>query len=174
MQKTGQPETPMTAVPLLDFLECGHIPRSNEKLAKLVVEGLFDLIIFVSHRWWGGDKPDREDNIKYRLLCDGLRNLAKGKEADRSKVGVWMDYPCIEQDNDDLKWKGVQSLIRCVAPFHPRACFDLAFPSSCNHSFAATADCILVPSEDSFEEFGKKEDIAAIENYGERAWCRLE
>lgn len=46
----------MRVVPLTAFEAHGRIPRSSDGLARKHAKG--DVVVFVSHRWWGPGTPD--------------------------------------------------------------------------------------------------------------------
>ena len=162
---------PMVIVPFLDYLTLGTIPRSNtakpgtadgatakmgslKSISQPITLGW--TVIFVSHRWWGGKHPDDEKrNLKYGILRRGIEALIKRDNLDPESVGIWIDYACIEQDNDDELQKGVDSLI----------------------GYAAQSDYFLIPvypEADAIKAFVEATHPMELVNYGNRAWCRLE
>ena len=138
---------PFFVVPFLNFRANGAIPRSDTKLgggiAKAKMGSTTSIsqpheegwsVIFVSHRWWGGNHPDLTQssmygkssnlkrNLKHGIICRGIEALIKRDKLDPERVAIWIDYACIEQDNDEEMQKGVDSLI----------------------AYAAQADCTLI------------------------------
>ena len=73
-----------------------------------------DIAVFISHRWWAANKPDTEDNMKYKILCRSLTRLVSSDpklKASKGDIVVWMDFACIEQDDPVMLMQGVRSLI---------------------------------------------------------------
>jgi hypothetical protein len=142
---------PMQVVDFHDFVTHGRIPRSSDFLQKDIEVN--DRIVFISHRWCSEDDPDDADGTKYKLTCRGLEKLKEKHKEFHLKV--WIDYACIDQDDEELMVQGVQSLL----------------------TYAAMSDYLFIPvypsPEDiqSFKRAGKPSDL---HNYGTRAWCRLE
>jgi len=144
---------PMVVVPFADFIAAGEIPRSSRGLARQAAEN--EIVVFVSHRWWGGSLPDDEERHKHAIIVRGILALTRKLGIDSNLIAVWVDYACIDQDDPHLQMLGVQSLVH----------------------WAMLSDFLLIPS------FPRKEDSHAFRhavlptqllNYGERAWCRLE
>ena len=108
------------------------------------------------HRWWGGKHPDDEKrNLKYGILCRGIEALIKRDKLDPQRVGIWIDYACIEQDNGEELQKGVDSLI----------------------GYAAQSNYFLIPvfpEANAIKAFVEATHPMQLVNYGNRAWCRLE
>jgi len=144
---------PMVVVPFADFIAAGEIPRSSRGLARQAANN--EIVVFVSHRWWGGSLPDDEERHKHAIIVRGILALTRKLGIDSKLIAVWVDYACIDQDDPQLQMLGVQSLVH----------------------WAMLSDFLLIPS------FPRKEDSHAFRhavlptqllNYGERAWCRLE
>ena len=113
-----------------------------------------DSIVFVSHRWWGDNHPDI-DGIKYGIVCRGLLALAKERRYDPETMVVWLDFACIDQDDEDRMAGGIASLI----------------------SYASRCSAMLVPvypDAEAISAFRAATHPSQLINYGERAWCRLE
>ena len=73
------------------------------------------IVVFISHRWWGGDHPDdKERKLKHGIICRGIEALIHRNKLDAGRVGVWIDYACFEQDNDEEMQNGIDSLIAYV------------------------------------------------------------
>ena len=108
------------------------------------------------HRWWGGKHPDDEKrNLKYGILRRGIEALIERDNLDPECVGIWIDYACIDQDNNEELQKGVDSLI----------------------GYAAQSDYFLIPvfpEADAAKAFVEATHPMQLVNYGNRAWCRLE
>ncbi|KAH8052794.1 hypothetical protein JL722_9928 [Aureococcus anophagefferens] len=153
---------PMRVMDLADFAAFGKIPRSSDGLARDRRDG--DYVVFVSHRWWGPTTPDADfhgsdgrdaTRVKYGLIKRGIEAIVRKEKLDRSRVCVWMDFACIEQDDAKTQKLGVQSLI----------------------AWASRVDVLLVPVKPALadcEAFDAADAPAGLRNYGERAWCRLE
>ncbi|CAE8616137.1 unnamed protein product [Polarella glacialis] len=153
--------TPMTVVSYRDFVAHGSVPRSSDRLQRLLGEG--DITVFVSHRWWGDAASARDWNAhvdndkgyKFQILCRGLRKLAEKHGLDLDKLVIWMDFACIEQDIPELLLAGVESLL----------------------SYASRSQFILIPvfpKPAAVQAFQDAEHPMDLLDYGERGWCRLE
>jgi hypothetical protein len=97
--------------------------------------------------WTTGEKA----NLKFRVLCMGLEGLIQRFGLDQSRLALWMDWFSIDQDDPELKSKGVASLIR--------------YTTKCSY--------MLVPLDRPLAE-AKIVFPEQIPEYGGRAWCRLE
>ena len=112
--------------------------------------------VHAKHRWWGGKHPDDEKrNLKYGIICRGIEALIKRDSLDPERVGIWMDFACIEQDNEEELQKGVDSLIGYAAQ---------------SHYFLIP----VFPAADAIKAFVEATHPMQLVNYGNRAWCRLE
>ena len=116
-----------------------------------------DYVIFVSHRWWNPTEglPDDNEGTKYRIVSDAILQVVAKHSVDISRVVIWCDYACIDQDDHELQVRGINSLI----------------------AYAAQSNAIVIPVHPSTEEnaaFAKAEHPTDLVNYGDRAWCRLE
>merc|ERR1712091_181068 len=109
---------PMRVMGLADFAAFGRIPRSSDGLARDRRDG--DYVVFVSHRWWGPTTPDADfagsdgrdaTRVKYGLIKRGIEAIVRKEKLDRSRVCVWMDFACIEQDDAKTQKLGVRPLI---------------------------------------------------------------
>ena len=143
----------MLVVPMANFLAHGKIPRSNEGATR--PRRPDDIVVFVSHRWWGNNHPDDTDQTKFGVICRALARLASQKSLDQTRVAVWMDFACIEQDDLAALQRGVDSLL----------------------AYCARSDYLLIPTrpkEDAIENMRLAQHPMDLAEYGERAWCRLE
>ncbi|OTA52080.1 hypothetical protein K449DRAFT_379668 [Hypoxylon sp. EC38] len=98
-------------VPYSTFSRLGRLPRFEDGSAQQAsqdgcVETTRDseYNIFFSYRWAGngsGSKmPDDEQNTQYnRMLCAVEQFLELQPHVGREKLGVWIDYACIDQDD---------------------------------------------------------------------------
>ena len=158
-------QEPMMAVSASKFFDFGRIPRSSDNIArpfnpKMKVQSTRTLftrqwVVFVSHRWCRTTHPDDEDNAKYLLLCRGLRAIIERDGLDESNVSVWIDYACIDQDDEARLLRGVESLV----------------------TYVSIADYILIPvmpTPQAMTAFSVASHATDLWNYGERAWCRVE
>ncbi len=99
---------PMVVVPLADFRAHGAIPRSNTTLdedgasssrvamgsASSISQPREDgwTVVFVSHRWWGGNHPDdQKRHLKHGIICRGIDSLIHHDKLDANRVAVWID-----------------------------------------------------------------------------------
>jgi len=126
-----------------------------------VFDQIEHIAIFISHEWWnragaGGDgvgTPDhiegRKANLKWRLIRDGVKSLAKQEGLSLNQLVLWMDSHSISQDNDEEKNDGVTSMIQ--------------YMKRCSY--------MLVPTEERKLQAQYPEHIPG---YGKRAWCRCE
>jgi hypothetical protein len=130
----------MVVIPFLLFRAYGAIPRSNstktnntadadedaDDAAEIAKMGSPDSIsqphehgwtvVFISHRWWGGDHPDDKKlkKLKHGILCRGIEALILRDKLDAKRVAVWVDFACIEQDDEEEMQNGIDSLIAYV------------------------------------------------------------
>jgi hypothetical protein len=169
------PEDPMRVIRFSDFAHFGMIPRSSDTrktqrgAKNLDKEGkLLDLLqvnqvprdmklIFISHCWLMPDEdptkahPDDAQGSKHKLICAGMRRLAVKKEWDIKKLGLWVEFCGVEQDDGMLLKAGVASL-----------CW-----------YVSVCDAVLIPSPEVPEAGDSTVDKIPGE-YGGRAWTRLE
>ncbi|KAF1988652.1 hypothetical protein K402DRAFT_452852 [Aulographum hederae CBS 113979] len=95
-----------------DFLRFGRLPRSSDGLArpfapermKSTNAPATDFIIFFSYRWInkspGAVSPDDEDSTQYRRMVEATEAFLKlYRKVDRDKLGIWMDFACVNQDD---------------------------------------------------------------------------
>ena len=144
---------PMSVVPLDVFLSFGMLPRSSDFCTRRAKES--DIVIFVSHRWWGDREPDDDSGLKYKIICRGVFALAAERKYKLSNIAIWIDYACIDQDDEKNMAAGIASLI----------------------SYAARANAMLVPvhpNAEAIAAFRIANHPSQLVDYGERAWCRLE
>jgi hypothetical protein len=139
--------------PVFEALDRGCITISNTR--RVHVSSIL-APLSPQHRWWGGKHPDDEKlNLKYGILLRGIEALIERDNLDPECVGIWIDYACIEQDNEQELQKGVDSLI----------------------GYAAKSDYFLIPvfpEADAIKAFVEATHPMQLVNYGNRAWCRLE
>ena len=161
----------MRLLPFQSLADLGRIPRSHENRTVMLSEIMNDSkIVFISHRWqrhsrgaldecdttanvWNG-KPNPDDCScrKHKLICMGVERLADMKEWDKTKVFVWIDYACVDQDDQHLMKAAI---------------------SSCR-GYLSVCDAVLIPvvSEQHGHEHNTMELLEA--DFFHRAWTRLE
>ena len=143
---------PMVVVEYAALVAAGKLPRSDDNATRTPYAS--DVIVFVSHRWWGGNEPDI-NGIKYGLLIRGLQALAATEGYDLNNVVLWIDYACIDQDDHERMALGIESLIAYAA-----CCTAMLVP--------------VFPDRAAATRFYYSSHPSELLNYGERAWCRLE
>ena len=113
----------MKALPLTKFRSHGKIPRSDEGVTvKVAEDDSVDHVIFISYRWrqtlrqTAGDKPNPDDELKtqFRRMVSSVETLVKQQRWDANKVGLWVDFGCIEQDDRVQQQRGVNSLAAVI------------------------------------------------------------
>ncbi|KAL8924718.1 MAG: hypothetical protein Q9208_003908 [Pyrenodesmia sp. 3 TL-2023] len=94
-----------------DFLDFGRLPRSTDSLtSEFVVQeasshsSMPDLVVFFSYRWINqnpnASSPDDCQNTQYHRMIAALEEFLKiHPKTPREKLGIWMDFACINQDN---------------------------------------------------------------------------
>lgn len=126
-------EAPFAVVPFNVLKEHGRIPRSDSGLTTPGKEMLPGTkVAFLSHRWlrpwpseeetlangkqWaGGPHPDDEENSKFNLIINGIEHLAREREWHLDLLAVWLDFACVEQDDQQKRQAGVNSLLGYMA-----------------------------------------------------------
>ncbi|KAL8765110.1 MAG: hypothetical protein Q9209_007709 [Squamulea sp. 1 TL-2023] len=93
-----------------DFLNSGRLPRSTDSLTNELVaqdagshSSMPDLVVFFSYRWINQEpsasSPDDSENTQYHRMIAALEEFLKlHPEIHREKLGIWMDFACIDQD----------------------------------------------------------------------------
>jgi len=110
----------MLLVPFTAFKACGKIPRSDDKMTVQLIEIPGDgFVLFVSHRWLRPDgdppHPDGAEASKWWLICLAAERLAEEKGLPLDKLYLWVDFCGIEQDIEEEKLKGIDSLLAYIA-----------------------------------------------------------
>merc|ERR1719199_334919 len=90
-----------------------------------------------------------EKNLKWRVICAGVQRLCEEQGLNEEDVALWVDWQSIYQDHEEMKLKGVISLI----------------------SYATKCQFMLIPTEES-GDLGDYPEV--IPGYGTRGWCRVE
>lgn len=112
---------PMHLMSFAEFERQGKIERFGSQGLKLVsLDSVPDNghILFVSHRWLTPDgsqvktvrgagpqglapmHPDTEDQSKWKLIMEGVVELALERGIDLNRVYIWLDYTTLAQDGD--------------------------------------------------------------------------
>jgi hypothetical protein len=75
----------------------------------------------MSYRWKetlqktsGRPNPDDESRTQYHRMVHSAQELISLKGWDPARVGLWVDYGCIEQDDPVVKDRGVNSLAAVI------------------------------------------------------------
>lgn len=121
---TYELEQPMYVISEADWNELDSIPRSDYAKEKSLLVDVATLaekrrnccIIFISHRWLRPNPkkasqqphPDNAENEKFRLIRSALQVLRR--QIGNAEVYLWCDFYGIDQDEDELKTKGIRSL----------------------------------------------------------------
>ncbi|KAK0752883.1 hypothetical protein B0T18DRAFT_314341 [Schizothecium vesticola] len=89
-----------------DFAAFGRLPRSSDGLVKEYdpENEACGFLLFFSYRWINTDRarntPDDEKHTQYRRMLNAAEEFLKqNPEVDREKLGIWMDFACVDQDN---------------------------------------------------------------------------
>ncbi|KAI0630345.1 hypothetical protein C8Q77DRAFT_1064118 [Trametes polyzona] len=96
-----------------DFKDAGRLPRlsgSDRGRAQAFDPRKVDrgeeveYIIFMSyvwnHKWTVTPSPDDEEHTRYHRMLSAIDAfLERHPEVDRSKLGIWVDYACVDQDS---------------------------------------------------------------------------
>jgi hypothetical protein len=112
---------PLRLLPGATLAQLMRFPRASERehittvSSDNVAEIIAGSIYFVSHRWDSPVAPDTNENAQALLLIDWL-DSEHGPTAWHSMY-FWIDWSCIEQDDDALKVQQIQSL-----PIYLRCC----------------------------------------------------
>jgi len=176
------------------FKNLNHIPRSDEPIQSLTVEDLNNptnensmlkrnqcLVVFISHRWFrSGSKnprPDTNKNTKYHLIVKSIESLI-ASVGENVSVFLWIDYFCVDQDNQEQKMQSIRSLPYFISnsdciltPLSEDFCTSQTSSSifSCFGGCFPSSDAMSGPLPLMFECVSNARD----EFFG-RAWCRLE
>ncbi|KAI1871621.1 hypothetical protein JX265_005607 [Neoarthrinium moseri] len=110
-------------VPYRDFVRAQRLPRSSDGLAycqstETSQQNAADFLIFFSYRWINERSdghnepthktPDDDQHTQYRRMLIALEEfLIKHPHVDSERLGIWMDFACVNQDDP---MSGVQSL----------------------------------------------------------------
>ena len=54
----------------------------------------------------------RSKDLKYRIICAGVTSLMEKKKLREEDIMLWLDWQSIHQDDEAMKLKGVESLIK--------------------------------------------------------------
>ena len=64
------------------------------------IDYLNSILVFISHGWYSKQSPDTADHNKYRLIVEGVGKARNSLLAKDSKVYLWIDYSCLNQDQN--------------------------------------------------------------------------
>ncbi|KAI8165877.1 hypothetical protein KHU50_006981 [Colletotrichum sp. SAR 10_65] len=107
-----------------DFRKFGRLPRSSDGLARELlsrpaetVEAGAEFVIFFSYRWInkepGAKSPDDAVHTQYRRMQTAVEQfLCLYPMVDPNKLGIWMDFACVDQDEPSA---GVSALPMIIA-----------------------------------------------------------
>ncbi|KAI8236305.1 hypothetical protein K4K54_003771 [Colletotrichum sp. SAR 10_86] len=107
-----------------DFRKFGRLPRSSDGLARELlsrpaetVEAGAEFVIFFSYRWInkepGAKSPDDGAHTQYRRMQTAVEQfLCLYPTVDPNKLGIWMDFACVDQDEPSA---GVSALPMIIA-----------------------------------------------------------
>ena len=117
--------TTMVCVPLSAFLKHGAIPRRsvyNTQNTHVPVSSLKpeDHILFFSQRWLTPSpraiaSPDDANKTKYKQVLAACAAYGKAKNVANDRIFVWLDFCCVDQDDEGELVKGVNSLALYVS-----------------------------------------------------------
>ncbi|KAI0378802.1 hypothetical protein F5Y04DRAFT_261073 [Hypomontagnella monticulosa] len=99
-------------IPYSEFSRFGRIPRFDDELVgrtkqhvttKEAAENT-EFIIFFSYRWIGktsgSNLPDDDQNTQYKRMLSAAEDFLKlHPTIGRDRLGIWVDYACIDQDD---------------------------------------------------------------------------
>eukprot|EP00752_Nemacystus_decipiens_P004430 g4043.t1 len=186
------PEAPMFVLPLAGLSAARCFPKYQNAMnsGALVPYDSLDrnsaFVVFVSHRWVndstrstgfrqrgatgdGGDGTPDVDSAKHAFLVEGLSSILASLPREVA-VFLWIDFSCIDQDNEESKRKGARSLAAYMqlsdAVFTPYA--EYLYPSSGGEgeTFAnPLGEVCDTPWPNSYR---------SLQDFCSRAWCRLE
>ncbi|KAK3303820.1 uncharacterized protein B0T15DRAFT_577077 [Chaetomium strumarium] len=114
-----------------DFKWFGRLPHSSDGLAQAFVSEHLggskddtnsDALIFFSYRWINQDPdrntPDGAINTQYRRMIDAAELFLEQNPSVRAeRLGVWMDFACVDQDNPATGVSALPIVTLCDAVF---------------------------------------------------------
>ena len=110
----------MVVVPLSVFKSQGQIPRrsfrGDECHIPVTALGPDDKVLFFSQRWLTpsprseASPDDGPGGTKYKQLMAACGEYMEQQGVAEANVYIWLDYSCVDQDDDALLVKGVNSL----------------------------------------------------------------
>lgn len=174
-------EAPMKLLLFEDLRAFQAIPRSNEAVPHKYLHDVptaerpDDCIVFVSHRWFAPSldpneaHPDKE-GLKFAIIIKAVEEIKRGLKPG-TKVYLWIDFFCIDQDNVELKIKGIMCLPAYICNSD---CLLTPWTDKVFDNLVPGATYQLPPfSQPDLEKFKS----LALDNpggYFARGWCRLE
>ena len=172
---------PIVFYDLDDLKMLGRFPRSPEN--KVLQNKLVDIdrndagFIFLSHCWlrgysgaegWDGrPHPDTATHDKMQLTIEACEKMRKSHFHGVSKVYLWLDYGCIDQDASaclELKMldKIIASCDMVLTPIHDKGLGDWF-------------DEIMKKGVSNwFDQYGSPAWKEGMHSYLNRGWCRVE
>ncbi|EFX01791.1 hypothetical protein CMQ_8257 [Grosmannia clavigera kw1407] len=109
-------------VPYQKFRAANQIPRSSMHLtaeytpkshSKENSESAVDFVVFFSYRWMrpGMLSPDDDNHTQYGRMLLALESFFEmNPSISPQRLGVWVDYACIDQDNAQARQSGISTL----------------------------------------------------------------
>jgi hypothetical protein len=185
----SEPEAPMYLMDVDVFSEEGKFLRQDIALneGKLIrycdleeVDRAQTMIVFISHRWLNtdSDKPDSDDNFKFKITKLGL-DMLKRQSGGGVRMLVWLDYSCMNQLDRLLMASGIASLPAYVerssvilSPILPNDYYtqnDLDFINSLDDNLMMKLTENMAPEHrDIMRKYSHLLDMTS------RGWIRLE
>ncbi|CAM9115200.1 unnamed protein product [Heterosigma akashiwo] len=179
---------PMKLLLFEDLLVFGAIPRSNDAVPHKYLsdipaaERLKVCIVFLSHRWFAPHlepkkaHPDKR-GLKFAIIIKSMESIKNSLEPG-TKIYLWIDFFCIDQDSAELKIKGIMSL---PAYIYNSDCLLTPYTDKVFDDLAPGATYRVPP----FKQFGlgwsrqemkqfKSLALDLPDGYFGRGWCRQE
>ncbi|GIZ45887.1 hypothetical protein CKM354_000903500 [Cercospora kikuchii] len=110
---------PFKYVRYSDLAKHGRLPRSNAGLTRSYCPRTTadDFFLFFSYRWINADpwarEPDDEENTQHQHILRAIeRFLALHPSVDPQKLGIWIDFACIDPEHQE---SGVAALPMLLA-----------------------------------------------------------
>ena len=111
----------MVVVPMATFISEKQIPRRSYRNKKVyhmpaTALGADDKVIFFSQRWLTpsprsiASPDDAPGGTKYKQLMAACNEYMKSEGVAEKNLHIWLDYSSVDQDDDTLLVKGVNSL----------------------------------------------------------------
>lgn len=174
-------EAPMKLLPFEVLRAFGAIPRSSEKLAHKLLGDISpqareeSFFVFLSHRWF---EPSLDPNIanpdkrglKFATVITAVEKIKDGLKPGTT-VYLWIDFFCIDQDDAELKIKG----IRCLPAYiYNSDCLLTPYTDKVFDNLAPGVTYKIPPFNMNGLEKVKSLALDLPDGYFGRGWCRLE